>query len=44
MGLRLVGVAITRNVILVPYVREKTIDELAEIYAAACEAILEARH
>ena len=40
----LVGVATTRNVILVPYVREKTIDELAEIYAAACEAILEARH
>ena len=43
MGLRLVGVAITRNVILVRYVREKTIDELAEIYAAACEAILGAR-
>lgn len=43
MGLRLVGVATTRNVILVPYVWEKTIDELAEIYAAACEAILGAR-
>ena len=40
----LVGVATTRNVILVPYLREKTIDELVEIYAAACEAILEARH
>ena len=43
IGAMLVGVAITRNVILVPYVREKTIDELAEIYAAACEAILAAR-
>ena len=43
IGAMLVGVAITRNVILVPYVREKTIDELAEIYAAACEAILGAR-
>ena len=43
IGAMLVGVATTRNVILVPYVREKTIDELAEIYAAACEAILEAR-
>lgn len=44
IGAMLVGVATTRNVILVPYLREKTIDELAEIYAAACEAILEARH
>ena len=43
IGAMLVGVAITRNVILFPYVREKTIDELAEIYAAACEAILAAR-
>ena len=43
IGAMLVGVAITRNVILVSYVREKTIDELAEIYAAACEAILAAR-
>ena len=43
IGAMLVGVAITRNVILVPYVREKTIDELAEIYAAACEAIMETR-
>jgi len=34
---------LTRNVILVPYVREKSIDELAEIHAAACEAILEAQ-
>ena len=44
IGAMLVGVATTRNVILVPYLREKTIDELVEIYAAACEAILEARH
>lgn len=43
IGAMLVGVATTRNVILVPYLREKTVDELAEIYAAACEAILEAR-
>ena len=43
IGAMLVGVATTRNVILVPYVREKTIDELAEIYAVACEALLEAR-
>ena len=43
IGAMLAGVATTRNVILVRYVREKTIDELAEIYAAACEAILEAR-
>ena len=43
IGAMLVGVATTRNVILVPYLREKTIDELAEIYAAACEAILGAR-
>ena len=43
IGAMLVGVATTRNLILVPYLREKTIDELAEIYAAACEAILAAR-
>lgn len=43
IGAMLVGVATTRNVILVSYLREKTIDELAEIYAAACEAILGAR-
>ena len=43
IGAMLVGVATTRNVILVPYLREKTIDELVEIYAVACEALLEAR-
>ena len=43
IGAMLVGVATTRNVILVPYLREKTIDELAEIYTVACEALLETR-